>query len=518
MGNGDAGLRPGELAAIPDARVASQMMPQPVPTLTANQSMYGSINSFNNRMSPGGISPDGRREHMQTINTEEVQDQPDELSGIIKNVYADMVEARARGDIKKEFELSGTLNNLTDQQKYLQGQLKAEQVRLDRGDPIKQFGNYMGAHLATQIAQSVVSAGNTIIGSQKTLAGGDYAGAMVQREKGISQLIGGGAFTLLGALGGSIFGPAGTLAGAGAANQLGNFLFGLPGDISERDLAFSQNYKNALPAMESFYQRFGTDINTKTGEENSRLALDWHSRASDMSYGTGKTTEELMQAAQNRAAYGDLSGEQALAGGRQDIMWERYTGANLANIQRMSGLALRYGGDTDAVQTAFAGLQSSGMGKGRFDEFLTSMQRIMEDGIEKGFVRGADEIAGNMSLLSKLSGGNPLWTGEQGANRLMRMNESISSATDLRTIEDVISFGAVNRLMGEGESVRKDNFNRLKGKSNAEYSGTYVDQMLLLERGMQPELMREQMDAEKRLEGDNYAGQIERYRTMYGLN
>jgi hypothetical protein len=592
MGSGEAGLRPGELAAIPDSRVAAQMIPRMVPGLTG-QSIYG-INSYNGQMSPGGILPDGRRMPNTQFNIEQVKDQIEGLGDVIEGLTRDLQEAWKNGDLKSITSISSALENAKSTELSMRNQVKGyereEKDRADRSDPMKQFGNYIGAHLATQIAQSLVTAGNTIVGSQKTLASGDYAGAMVQKEKGLGQLIVGGAGTVIGALLGSLIAPgAGTLAGAGIGGTLGNFLGGLSGDFSERDLAFSQNYKNALPTMESFYQRFGTNINSRTGEENGRIALDWYNRASEMSYGTGKTTEELMQVAQNRAAYGNFSGEESLSGARKDIMWERYTGANLSNIQRMSGLALRYGGDTDAIQQAFAGLQASGMGKGQFDEFLTSMQRIMEDGIEKGFVRGADEIAGNMSMLSKLSGGNALWTGEQGAKRLGQMNEAMYNATNLRTIEDTISFSTINKILGEDNpetsaNERELNFYRLNGglqmasltgaanfrssasggdnimrqlqrgqnvdilgtegeyakvnsggqegyihKSllnmqsgtgyNTPYTGTYVDSMITLERGMRPELLGAQMRAVQEMEGaGNAVGQIERYRNMFGLN
>jgi hypothetical protein len=517
MGSGEAGLRPGELAAIPDARIAAQIMPRIVPGLTG-QSMYG-INSYNGQMSPGGILPDGRRMPNTQFNIEQVKDQIEGLGDVIEGLTKDLQEAWKNGDLKSINSISSALENAKSTELSMRNQVKGyereEKDRADRSDPMKQFGSYMGAHLASQIAQSFVSAGNTIVGSQKTLAGGDYAGAMVQQEKGIRQLIGGGTGTLAGALIGTLVSPgAGTIAGAGIGGKLGDFLGGLSGDFAERDLAFSQNYKNALPAMESFYQRFGTNINGKAGEENGRVALSWYNRASEMSYGTGKTTEELMQAAQNRAAYGNFSGEESLSGARKDIMWERYTGANLSNIQRMSGLALRYGGDTDAIQQAFSGLQASGMGKGQFDEFLNSMQRIMEDGIEKGFVRGADEIASNMSMLSKLSGNDALWTGEQGANRLMRMNEAVSGATELQGVEDLLSFSVARDLIGGN----KENFKRLMG-GDGTYTDTYVDVMQLLERGVSEELLGGQFEAVRNLEGEgNKAGQIERFRQMYNLN
>jgi hypothetical protein len=469
-------------------------------------------------MSPGGILPDGRRLQDKEVDVDKLQDQLDVLGESIKQVVADIQDARANGDVRKENALSGTLTNLQQAQRNTESRLEQVEREKDKGDPGKAFGGYLAAHLATQLTQAAVGAGNTIIGSQKTRASGDALGASIQQEKGIGQLVGGGAGTLLGALVGSLIAPGvGTLAGAGIGGSLGGFLGGIPGNMSEIDVTYSQQYKNALPVMESFYQRYGKNINTKSGAENRSEAIDWYDRAADMSMGTGKTTEDLMQAAVNRGAYGNFSANQTLTGARQDIMWERYTGANLQNIQKMSGLALRYDGDQNAVQTAYAGLTASGMGKGQFDEFLTDMQRIMEEGIENGFVRGADEIAGNMTLLSKLSGGSALWTGEQGANRLMKMNEAVSRSTDLTSVEDVISYSVARDLIG-GD---RDAFDRLTGgaKKGNYFTGTYVDEMQLLERGVSPELLKGQFESVRGLEGEgNTAGQIERFMKMYNLN
>jgi hypothetical protein len=587
MGTGEAGLRPGEAAAIPEASIAAKFMPPIAPRLTGQ---YG-VNSYYGQMSAGGILSDGRRIPTAQFDIEQVKDQIEGLGGVVEDLTERMQEALKNNDLKSIVSLSTSLEYAKNAELSMRKQVndyeREEKKMADRSSPMKQFGSYMAAHFASQVVQSLINAGSTIIGSEKTLAAGDYAGAAAQREKGMGRLIIGGAGTLLGAAIGSFIMPGvGTLSGAGIGGKIGDFLGGLSGDISERDLAFSQNYKDKLPIMESFYQRFGGNINAKTGEENSRAALDWYNRASDMSYGTGKTADELMQAAQNRAAYGNFSGEESLAGARKDIMWERYTGASLSNIQRMSGLALRYDGDTDAIQKAFAGLQVSGMGKGQFDEFLTSMQRIMEDGIEKGFVRGADEIAGNMAVLSKLSGEDPLWTGEQGANRLLRINESVSNATNLRMVEDVLSLSAVEGLLGKDrldtlENERELNFYRLNGGTQSAtlngdanfrssagsgdniigqirnkesvnilgmegdyarvnrdgkegyihksmldmrgisvpYTGTYVDNMVLLERGLRPELLGAQMRAVQDAAGvGNTAGQIEHYRNMFGLN
>ena len=54
------------------------------------------------------------------------------------------------------------------------------------------------------------------------------------------------------------------------------------------------------------------------------------------------------------------------------------------------------------------------------------------------------------------------------------------------------------------------------------FSDSYVfiraDIMQILEQGIKPDLLKGQFDAVQRLEGNNTAGIIERFRTMYGLN
>jgi uncharacterized protein YcfJ len=255
-------------------------LPQPMkPADTAGSEpapLYG-INHLYGQMSPGGILPDGRR--MRELTIERTQDRLDKLADIIECVTKDIQEARETGDYRKENSLSGTLERLQSAQVSAQSQLKGlqreEEAQRFREDPGKQIGAYVSAHLASQVAQSTVNAVQTIMGSQKMLAGGNYAEAVVQKQKGFGELIGSGAGTAIGAALGSLI-PGGTFIGAGIGGMLGHLAGGLAGNISERDLAFSKQYEKSLPAMESFYQRYGANINRKTGEENSQAALDFY--------------------------------------------------------------------------------------------------------------------------------------------------------------------------------------------------------------------------------------------------
>ena len=484
-----------------------------VPPLT-QPSPYG-INSFYGQTSPGGIFPDGRRVPNTDQKIAQLTDQLAKLGETIKDVNQDLQEARDKQDIKSEYQLSGTLNNLKATESQIKNELNGlerEKEKDDKNSAGNAIAGYMSAHLATQVAQMFVAGGNTLIDSRKALAGGNALESEIMKDKGIGGLLGGGAGTLIGAIIGSFGGPIGTLAGAGIGGTLGRFFGELFGNLEEIDAAFSGQYKKALPSIESFYQRYGVGIDRKTGEQNSKEGLEWYNKASEISMGTGKTPEELMEAARGRGAYGNISAQTALTGARDDVMWERFTGANLGNIQRMAGLSMRYGGDEKAMQYAYAGLTASGMGKGQFDEFLTSMQRIMEDSIQKGFMKGANEIAGNMTLLSKLSGGSALWTGEQGANRLMNMNEATANATGLKGVEDVVSFSVARDLMND---MGNEEFKKLTGGNK---TNTYVDSMMLLERGVSADLLKGQFNAVRDMEGNNPAGQIERFMKMYNLS
>jgi hypothetical protein len=155
------------------------------------------------------------------------------------------------------------------------------------------------------------------------------------------------------------------------------------------------------------------------------------------------------------------------------------------------------------------------------------MQKTFEEGISKGFVRGADEIAGNLSFLSNLNGKSELWKGEQGAARLSQMNAGIEATTALSSVSDILSFrGAQNVLKQwdaqEDAKVRWEAIGDIdKKKDGVEIRRgyDYVDSMIMLERGLTPELFHSQMQMIEGVEGvGNRTGAVEQMKNIYGLN
>jgi hypothetical protein len=290
----------------------------------------------------------------------------------------------------------------------------------------------------------------------------------------------------------------------------------------EENLAYSAQYKNALPGIDTLNQLYGGAINTKSADENNRYGMELRGRAVEAARGTGLDTDAFIEAMGRTASYGNLSFTAAADMTKNMALWSRFTGADLGTIQKHAGQAYRYGGETDATATAYAGLMAQGMGKGQLTEYLNSMERILEEGISKGFVRSTEEIAGNMALLYKLSGNNPLWQGEQGAQRYSQMNNALANATNLETVGDAISYSVVRDILNDGD--RQANFYRMmnldpKKEYEAElYTGTYLDEMMIMGRGVNGEILKGQYEYLKSKEGSNEAAIVEHLKNMNGLN
>jgi hypothetical protein len=239
----------------------------------------------------------------------------------------------------------------------------------------------------------------------------------------------------------------------------------------------------------------------------------------------GLIPRPFIELANKMSAYGLNSADRAMDMARNQAMWSRFTGADSGAIQKHEGLAYRYRGEGDATAIAYGGLKAQNMEKGQFSEYLTAMERIMEDGIAKGFAKSSKEVAGNLQMLYEMSGKSVFWQGEQGAQRLSQMNASISSAAALETPAHDIVYASMLKAINEGnEEGREASFHRLAGyadnpeKNPLVYTNTYIDVQQLLEQGIKGPLMRNIKEMVEGFEKGNIAGQVQYYKEMFGLN
>jgi hypothetical protein len=222
--------------------------------------------------------------------------------------------------------------------------------------------------------------------------------------------------------------------------------------------------------------------------------------AADAAAEFGYSAEEGMDALKQAAQQG-LSGEEMRAVVNQSFDYERRTGADRGTLQGLSTMSARYGAG-DALGMGWAGLQASGMKQGQYNEYLRAMQRAMEDGISKGFIRSSEQVVQNLTMLSQITGNNPLWQGENGARRLSEMNTGLEGTTGLSSTADILSFRAARNVLAS------------QGRPEADYT----DVMMEIEKGLTPALFKELMMLNSRSEGGSRTGIVELMRKEFGLN
>ena len=259
--------------------------------------------------------------------------------------------------------------------------------------------------------------------------------------------------------------------------------------------------KEATPTMDSL-SMYG-NLNQGNAIENSRKIADSYARMADLVSrgGTGYSTNEGVEVKNQLAQYGYKS-ENAEVDANSILKWQRATGAGRSELIDFVGYASRYGGAngaTNALGFAFGGLTASGMEKGQLSEFLRGMQSVMEEGISKGFVYGADEVARNMSFFSKLTGNNAMWSGENAARKISGINSSIENSTNLDSVAAVMNFQVAQSLIGktkEGFDAYVGTFDIGKDKKGLSlYTGTPLDTFMAMEKGLKAETVGGTMDA-----------------------
>jgi hypothetical protein len=305
--------------------------------------------------------------------------------------------------------------------------------------------------------------------------------------------------------------PAGAVAGASGGNAAGqaiNTLWHAPADQAATDAAYAGLWQ----------QRSGQamELAAITGSAND--VREAFKTAADGAARFGYSAEEGMDAMKQAMRQG-LSGEEAGAVMEQSFDLERRTGADRGTLLGISSMSARYGAG-DALGTGWQGLQASGMKPGQYNEYLRAMQRVMEDGIREGFSKSAKEIAGDLTFIKEMSGGSELWKGEQGQQRLSQMSAGLEAATGLASSSDILAFrGAQNVLKGmDEENWRKLTDLDNNGTSDIKRSGSYIDAMILMERGLNADTFSEIMKLNNKAEGGDRSAVVERMRQQFGLN
>ena len=236
--------------------------------------------------------------------------------------------------------------------------------------------------------------------------------------------------------------------------------------------------------------------------------------------GTGLDIESFQNVAQALRKQGIGNGvadKESLIGNiaQTTSRWAYATGGSADQYASLAGLMARYGGSKNVAED-FNRIITTGYASGLEDtqipEFLSGIQKVMEDGIAKGFERSSTEVADTLLMFSKMSGNNAFWQGEQGAKLLNQVNSGIASATGLSKTEDILVYRAFSNAYKDKDVsnvVLKDTY--VKG-------GGYVNTMQLIERGINGENFGSLMDSLDASYGNDINAKVEALRKMTGLN
>lgn len=430
------------------------------------------------------------------------------ITRVITTLTDQLKESTEKGQSKESFNLSAALNNAEQEKR----QLEAEKKRLETADKsdssvmdmIKKYGVSRYLTQGLSYANQIAGIG---FNHRIAMANGDYLGAdvaAVESGAGIAQGIGGsllGAGLMLGAT------PVGWgLMAAGGIAEIGGAIAKYWAGDARADIAEGEAYRKTLAGTNALNKRFSDG---GTWLENSNKTDAILRAATNGANGTGLSTEEFLSLATRQSKFGGTQSD-AMAQARDIAMWAQATGTDAGVIQNFLGTARRYGDNSDVLGYASQARQAAGLTKAQNEEFLQSLQSVIEDGIANGYVKSAEDVSKTFVMFSRLSNNNPLWQGEQGAKRLAQMNSGIASATALQSVSDVIVAGAARDVLSVAGNREKYLGNRA--------SGTYIDEMLLMEQGNNPAMFGAIAKSVKELEGGNYAARVERFKDIFKLN
>ena len=432
----------------------------------------------------------------------------DELKNAIVKANALQKEALEDGDLQKAFFASSSINQMEQEKARLEMQKKRDETES------RKFLNSLKNGGIANYAVKAIDAGGQIfnVGSnyRASMANGDYLGAGLNRADGYANVAQGIGGSLLGA--GAMLGwnPVGWgLMAAGGVLEAGGIVTKAITGKERADDAEASAYEKSLARLNSLNKLY-----TNGGDISRHSVQTDEIRQSVLRYAkdTGMASGDFLEAATRQSVYGTKSMADAMQQARQAALWANATGADLGSIQDFIGTASRYGINADTGYLSQA-RGAMGLEKAQTQEFLNALQGVIEDGISNGYIKSTEDVTKTFTMFARLSNNNPLWVGEQGARRLQSLNAGIAGATALQDVSQIMTVGVAKDLVN---GMTNEQWNEaFKGYDR---SGTYIDYMLMTEKGLTPQMFAGIGKSINSFEGDNYAGRIERWKQISGLN
>ena len=394
---------------------------------------------------------------------ENLSTQANKMSDSLRNVSRsaeDMVDAFDLGGLEEKYKsFAERVDKIYDMQRAGQDGGGAGDGR-GAGRRTGPEAPYAAGQIAGAGTQAIRAAGTTVQGLGQT---GEAAGA--------------GA-NVLGVIGGLL-------------KSIGPIGWGLAavGGVAAGGVALARQYEEKLPGIMALSAALGRLADD--AKETSLAFKDTMKEASEAAAEFGYTLEEGIKIYQTIAKEGGwATREEARAVGA----YARGYGVETEPLARFQAMGRRFGQTGNLLGTTAGGLEASGMGPGRFQEYLNATLAIFEEGLSRGVVKGFTEISATQNWLAQLG---TLFTGQTGLNIYRKMEATVTGATSLNTEQDAMLFRAARKTMGKNVG--------------------YVDVMKKLEMGIDAKMFDEIKGYVQEMSG-NREDQIEMMRSIFGVS
>ncbi|MDR1902342.1 MAG: hypothetical protein LBQ88_08700 [Treponema sp.] len=180
-------------------------------------------------------------------------------------------------------------------------------------------------------------------------------------------------------------------------------------------------------------------------DKNHAAFQEVFAQATDRNVLHGYSLEEGLDLA-NQLSKSGMAADNVIGGEEQVFRYQRLTDADRGDLSRAVGYAGRYRNNENVLGYVYGGVKESGMQQGQYQEYLNATLRIFEEGIYKGVIKGFAEITRTQNMLAQIG---ETWKGEQGAQRILQMEDAVTGAGKLKSDYDFIMYRAAQKQIEE---------------------------------------------------------------------
>ena len=451
-------------------------------------------------------------EKTKDINKNQQQEQTQELISV-KDNFKTLTDAIK--DLSKEIKENNSVQNTNFENFHPLIESRIQKNKLTHeGIQVDQLGKEAGSVITSvakgdyfaPITQSLMSTSDKIksFGDRQLSESGDG-------EEGGSILD--GLCGLLSKIGSILGGLLSKIGGFGIGITLGGMALGGATDRYEAD----------LPQTTRILASFGNTL-TSDADKNQELADTLRSTLVDYNRNTGLENNEFLDYASTLSRFGIGAGQEIKVGQmtQKAANLALLTNGDIGQNLDFMGLIERFGGNgIETINQAYNSARIQGLDKNQFPEFLSNLQRVIEDGISKGYIKSTKEVATDLAIFSTLGQGNAFFEGEYGARTYAQMSNGLANSTNLNSTSSFLVFRAAQDTIDAIGVANALNTNDKGGVLNSikDTGASWLNTMAYIESGpMNSDFLKNLSNQVNLTYGNDTASKVLTYKEAFGLN